>query len=236
MDPIIVERYRKIRSEHPYMRVEQAFLWAKFALQREEELKTLPKAPEVDAPVTFERDGYDITFSVEYDQDYSPESDTDCYGWFYYAEGEDADKRPREFRDSRRRFGERKDKWVTSEVTFKYSHPRYSGYHWWVPPSPLKDWAYNGESKQVARENAIKRMRYIAQDLFDYYMDGWSCVVVVVTVRKNGIQLGSDALGGVEHRWKTWTHDFWDTVLEHTMIENAIEEAKRALSSLCECA
>lgn len=238
MDQTVIERYRKERSEYPWSRAAQCLAVAKGGLRVEAELATLPDPPEYGKSITLARDGFTVQLSYEYDTDRSPDSDMECDGWFYRpARGEDANRRPHTIRDTRRVWGKKKDEWITPEVLYRYQSRRNGDVCWWVPPGPVSDFgSAHGASKQVRREDSLRILRSIFENFCGYYEDRWSYVVITVKVMKNGIVLGRSSLGGVENHWKTFDEEFWYAIREHGLIEEAIAEAKKALTDLCECA
>lgn len=106
-------------------------------------------------------------------------------------------------------------------------------YEWWIPCTTeaehyksLRDMKCGKtESRELAHSYVRDAMKMM-QDMQSY--------VVTVTAYVNGIELGSDSLGGVD------VSDDYDylanCVDEHGMIENAIEQAEQALKGLCETA
>ncbi len=57
---------------------------------------------------------------------------------------------------------------------------------------------------------------------------------VLVTVSRKGVELGSDSLGGCDYgdNWRTGAEE---VLREHSMIANAIADARKALKALCQC-
>jgi hypothetical protein len=79
--------------------------------------------------------------------------------------------------------------------------------------------------KRQAWETAWKQAKEDMREAIDY-----ACIVVFVRVKKNGIELGTDVLGGIDGDCET---DYIEAVESNDMIDNAIAEAKRNLSVLC---
>lgn len=105
---------------------------------------------------------------------------------------------------------------------------------WWNPMEPVEElqgyYQKSGASKQVSRElatasnkSAMERRLYYGE------YNGWNWVTVGVKVSKNGIELGSEFIGGVES-------DFFETGYANELIpdlaDSALGEAKEAIEEL----
>lgn len=127
--------------------------------------------------------------------------------------------------------GEYSDTWQEGAIRNPESVYNHGVYKWWIPCNTedghyksLRDMKYG---KSLARELAHS---YVLQDMKT--MKDLQSYIVMVRVYVNGIELGSDVLGGVDISDDI---DYLaDTIDENGMIDNAIEEAKTALTGLCE--
>lgn len=79
--------------------------------------------------------------------------------------------------------------------------------------------------KARARELAHK---YVRQDYETACDEVWC--FIRVTASRDGVVLGEDTLGGVDSGYVA------EAVLDHDMVDNAIEAAREKLAALCECA
>jgi hypothetical protein len=170
-----------------------------------------------DKPTSFERDGFTVTVKVEPDCcDYG-----DYLGEFTDTWSEGVLENPRA-------------NWHTEE-DWRGRQVRVSGwnsheYEWFLPQiteeEHYRDLCRYKFGKAEARRLARKYTEDALYRALEY--EAW---VVIVTVYREGIELGSDALGGIDV--DSFDEIPW-IVHDHGMIEEAIERAKDALEKLCE--
>jgi hypothetical protein len=86
-----------------------------------------------------------------------------------------------------------------------------------------------GASKQVAREMALASEKAMMKRRLGYG-DMWNYAAVSVTVSKNGVELGSASVGGVESDCDENGHL---EELVHDLASEALPQAKATLKSLC---
>lgn len=181
--------------------------------------------PDYGAPVTIERDGFDVTLRLDYDEGIDL-SDLG-YGRFLdgvedwrtgYERRPEPDAIPNPYRDSRNVSG---------------------GRHWYVPgeAGSLADRfdAYHkaGASRSVALDKARASLDAELRTVTDDY--GPSVYVLRVTVAREGIDLGYASKGGIEIAWSDTTgtdgREYLAEVAED-IIPEAIEDAREALERL----
>lgn len=86
-----------------------------------------------------------------------------------------------------------------------------------------------GQSASVARD--MLRTRIEAR-ISDFFHAPLTYVHVEVTVSRNDVELGSDAIGSSFIAGNNYEADLFQMVEEHGMVDNAIEQAEAALASI----
>ncbi len=181
------------------------------------------ETPDYGRPVKLDRDGFTLTLTLDYDEGMNLADLS--YGRFLsgtedwrtgYEYKPDPDAIPNPYRDSR-------------NVS--------NGDGWYVPGDASSGW-YDycrkaGMSKSVAwdaaREREREELRYVTADY------GPSVYVLTVTASRNGIDLGSANVGGIEIAWSDVTRTDGSEYLAEVaedIIPEAIAEAREALKGL----
>lgn len=202
-------RYRKLRAEHgAHIGAKYLLLWAR-----------TPDAPAIDwrnGRASLARDGFQIALRYECECD----ADLSYLGEFSRNPGAegfrvDPDNLPGDGRD-----------W-----------PEYDGNGracFYVPMNSPRENARilreRGFPKHAADCAARRIMHDDAARLARYWNGELSQYVLSVTVSRNGIELGSDHLGGIDCDGEEY---FATCLEEHGMVDNAIREARGALAQLC---
>lgn len=180
--------------------------------------------PDHGRPVTIERDGFTVTLSIDYDEGMSL-ADMG-YGRFLDGRGNDAgyqsrpdpDAIPNPYRDSRNVSGG--DAWyIPGEAG---SVAERAAYH-------RKAGASKSVALDMARETLAEELRYVTDDY------GPSIYVLTATASRNGIELGSASVGGIEIAWSDITRtdgsEYFAEVADD-LIPEAIADAREALKGL----
>jgi hypothetical protein len=149
----------------------------------------------------FEVDGFDISIRVEPDDS----NDYSFLGEFSDNEGIDSIKNP--------------------EAWNRYGEPNHNYLAYFTPAiSEAEHFAYLHKSG-MDKQSAHLKAREIVIEMMNTARD-YSASVLFVTASRDGIELGSDVLGGIDY------DDPADAVWDHDMIDNAIGEAKAKLAEL----
>lgn len=126
--------------------------------------------------------------------------------------------------------GEFSDTWQEGAIQNPdFRHQRGGVYRWFIPANTEES-----QYKEMIHEYGKTHARELAQKYVrdDYKRAvNYMAFVVVVTVFLKGVELGSDVLGGIDIG-----DDFEylvESVYEHDMVGNALEEAEKTLSELC---
>lgn len=92
---------------------------------------------------------------------------------------------------------------------------------------------HDGQSRSVALDRAREAVREVVELYND---DTYAEYVIRVTAYRNGIELGSDSLGGVSVSDGSERYELVqleEVLNDHGMIDNAVSEAQEALAGLC---
>lgn len=154
---------------------------------------------------SFEMDGFDI--SIEMTPDMDP--DYSFYGEFIDNDQDGAVKNPAGWTSH----GNRNNSYAAYFVPTYTLEERYADLH---------KAGMDKQSARLAARDAVLKDLECAKD--------YSPFVVTVTASRNGIELGSDTMGGMDY------DDPEDGILGNDMINNAIEYAKEALAKLIKSA
>ena len=170
-----------------------------------------------DEKVVLERDGFSVTVTWEPDQcDYG-----DYLGEFTDTWSEGVLENPRA-------------NWHVEE-TWRGRNERIPGWNnreWkWFLPQITEEEHYRDLCKyKFGKAEARRLAREYTEDALSRALE-YQAWVVIVTASRDGIELASDALGGIDV--DSFDELAW-IVADHGMIEEAIERAKAALEKLCE--
>ena len=89
---------------------------------------------------------------------------------------------------------------------------------------------YNTDKRETPRQQAAKAAKADFERLKAWCNDDWHYVGVIVEAYREGIKLGSASLWGIESD----SDDYLEEVAEE-LADEAIEEAKAKLASICAC-
>lgn len=111
---------------------------------------------------------------------------------------------------------------------------RYGGEaRWFIPQITAEDHRKGLRNMNYPKHEAdCLARKYVRQDYerARSYGEDWNCVVVVVRVFREGIELGKASLAGIE----TDSGSYFDEVVDD-LFDEAKEEAEQALKKLCRC-
>jgi hypothetical protein len=201
MNATLTEKYRSLRRKHPGLSASQAYRWATAKPPR----FTLDWRGE-EARLAVQ--GFEVVVRKEVDED----GDTSWLGHFT-------------------------DTWEPGAIDLTHRHTSYRPheYKYYVScnhPNVEKEardlnqkcGLGKGEAYETARRYRFEDL----QRLEDYANGEWCFYGVVVTVYREGIELGSDALWGIESD----SEEYFDEAAGD-LIPRAVQEAKATLKKLC---
>lgn len=217
---------RELRRENPTMGTAQAVRLARWHLAD-------PIIPfgewDDDWAHTLERDGFTVHVRAEYDYDSNP---TDYLGTFT-DDPEGAERNPEAWYLST----PYRDRIDGSNDTYMAQH---RGQYGWVVLADGFDYASNyawanrqgGMSRSVADEYARARVAESVRKLTNEY--GYNAVYVTARVEREGVELGSAALYGIELTEKRdGSNPRWLSETAEELIAEAVADAREALARLC---
>lgn len=181
--------------------------------------------PDYGSPVTIERDGFDITLSLDYDEGLSLAD----LGYGTFLDG---------IEDWRSGHEQKPDPEAIRNP-YRDSRNVSNGRGWYLPgmagtlAERFAEFHKMGASKSVALDEARASLNAELRTVtWDY---GPSVYALTATASRNGIDLGSSSVGGIEIAWSDITRtdgtEYLAEVAEDIM-PDAIAEAREALAGL----
>jgi hypothetical protein len=228
----IAERYRAIRAEHPDMRARYAFSWAKREITDPPlalDWQDYNRGMDSGKTATLERDGFQVNVKALYDYDSEPDvtfsNEPDAAGSVEHPEW-------RAFMERTDGYGDDPNYGYRTPDVYRWITPNY------VTVAENRDYyAQNGYSRNDANLKAQSDIRQIALDAIS---EDRNVFWIRVTVYREGVELGSDSLGGIDlGRFESdakFERELSEAVEDNGMIDTAISEANETLSRLIETA
>lgn len=181
--------------------------------------------------LTGEIEGFEIRVEMAYD-----DGMIDWYGDFCEKE------RPPKWTNSKtffvrnenawrkRDLGEGTDSWVRIDS-------RTYGWFAWAQFDPEEEaaaWMKNGLSEREAWDRVLGIIRKTVEGLASGDLHA---IILTATAYREGIELGSASLGGIEQDSRESASYNRDSRIDHAtdLVAEAIHDAKKALAKLCEC-
>lgn len=207
----VASRYREMRAKYPSAGATTALAWA-----RTPDPEPLDWSPHGDR-AELERDGFSVIVRVDIDEMPDP-----------FVEFTNDD--PSRDLGGEESLYRNPHAWHEGEIVergvFAYVRPTEGGYD-----EHRRALAKYGHSRQDA--DTIAR-RYVRQSVEAATADDNPPCVLFVQVRRDGVELGGDSLGGVTLDPSRDPQQQLDEVVrDHGMIGNAIDEARDTLARLC---
>lgn len=209
--PEIASRYRELRTEHPSAPASALLSWA-----RTPEPEPIDFGPSGDR-AEFDRDGFHVVLKVEIDQVPDPFAEfTDDDPSHDLGGPETLYRNPHAWSD-----GER-----LGREHYAYVRPM-TGYE-----EHRRALAGMGYGRQDADVTA---RRYVRESVESATRDDNPPCVVLVSVYRNGVELGGDALGGITlDPRRDPQRQLEEIIRDHGMIANALDDGRETLAGLCE--
>lgn len=228
MDSQLVKAYKETRRENPTLGAVGAVRLARWRMTEPE----LPFTGWDDSwKLDLERDGFKVRVRVDYDYDASL---TDWMGTF--TDEDTGVKNPQAWylRDAQCSSFRQDDRGVyLARLRDRYGYIDLAkGYRY----QDHRDWARSaGMSRSTADEYARE---HVARDVAMMTDEGASIVSIVVHAYREGIELGSASLGGIDLAdWSTPHHAEdnarWLSEYALELIDEGVEHARESLARLC---
>lgn len=180
---------------------------------------------------TGEIEGFEIRVEMTYD-----DSRIDWYGDFCEKE------RPPKWTNSKTFFVRNENAWRKRDEgngtdSWVRTNNRVFGWFAWAmfdPEEEVAAWMKNGLSEREAWDRVLGIIRKAVEGLAEGDLHA---IVVTATAYREGIELGSASLGGIEQDSRESASYNRESMIEQAtdLVAEAIHEAKKALARLCEC-
>lgn len=216
--------YAKFRAESPHIPAAHAFRWAEtHVLEMSDALDPNDWDDKPNAngmQIKLSRSGFDIVVTAE------PDYDHDWSAGKFTSSHEPGAVMLDEWKEYYRRGGQDCAR-------------RPDVYEWYVPSITKDEHKRTLSAMGYARNVAdVLAQSYVMRDM-RADQAGREAYYIVVTASREGIELGSDSMGGIDSyddgsagHWSAVRRNLAQTVTDYDMIDNAIEEAQGALAKL----